>query len=75
MTTNSGEKITFGPGNKIQVPNFPIIPFIEGDGIGPDIWKASQRVMDASVAKTYGGSKGIAWREVYAGEKALRPDL
>src|ERR1051325_11387855 len=65
----SGEKITMGK-NGLQVPNEPIIPFIEGDGTGPDIWRASQRVFDAAVEKAYGGKKKIAWYEVYAGEKA-----
>ncbi|MBK9753584.1 MAG: NADP-dependent isocitrate dehydrogenase [Nannocystis sp.] len=55
----------------LTVPNHPIIPFIEGDGIGPDIWAASVRVFDAAVAKAYGGSRKIAWREVLAGEKAF----
>ncbi len=56
---------------KLQVPNHPIIPFIEGDGIGPDIWKASVRVFDAAIAKAYGGEKKIEWLEVLAGEKAF----
>jgi len=55
---------------RLTVPDNPIIPFIEGDGIGPDVWRASQRVMDAAVAKAYGGRRKIAWMEVYAGEKA-----
>jgi len=55
---------------QLSVPDNPIIPFIEGDGIGPDVWRASQRVMDAAVAKAYGGKRKIAWMEVYAGEKA-----
>jgi len=55
----------------LQVPNDPIIPFIEGDGIGPDIWAASQRIMDAAVAKAYGGERAIAWQEVLAGQKAF----
>jgi isocitrate dehydrogenase len=55
----------------LSVPNDPIIPFIEGDGTGPDIWKASVRVFDAAVAKAFGGSKKIHWHEVYAGEKAF----
>ncbi len=55
----------------LQVPNDPIIPFIEGDGIGPDIWAASVRVFDAAVAKAYGGSKKVEWKEVLAGEKAF----
>jgi isocitrate dehydrogenase len=66
----SGSKITYGNG-KINVPNDPIIPFIEGDGIGPDIWAASVRVLDAAVAKAYGGEKKIHWKEVFAGEKAF----
>ncbi len=65
-----GEKITIS-GGKLTVPNHPIIPFIEGDGIGPDIWRASVRVLDAAVEKAYGGSKKIQWMEVYAGEKAF----
>src|SRR5438128_7168213 len=54
------------------VPDNPIIPFIEGDGTGPDIWRASVRVMDAAVAKAYGGKKKIAWMEVLAGEKSFK---
>ncbi|GGF85982.1 isocitrate dehydrogenase [NADP] [Paenibacillus albidus] len=65
-----GEQITIEDG-KLQVPDRPIIPFIEGDGTGRDIWKASKRVLDAAVAKAYGGSKQIAWYEVFAGEKAF----
>jgi isocitrate dehydrogenase len=60
-----------GAGNKLNVPNDPIIPFIEGDGTGRDIWRASVRVFDAAVEKAYGGKKKIAWHEVYAGEKAF----
>lgn len=56
---------------KLQVPDFPIIPFIEGDGTGPDIWKASVRVFDASVEKVFKGGKKIIWKEVLAGEKAF----
>jgi len=55
-----------------QVPDNPIIPFIEGDGTGRDIWKASQRVFDAAVQKAYGGKRGIKWFEIFAGEKAYR---
>lgn len=62
--------ITKGP-NGLNVPNDPIIPFIEGDGTGADIWAASVRVMDAAVEKAYGGTKKIAWHEVLAGEKAF----
>jgi len=58
-------------GGKLQVPDTPIIPFIEGDGTGPDIWRASQRVFDAAVEKAYGGRRRIAWKEVLAGEKAF----
>ncbi|MCK8489509.1 NADP-dependent isocitrate dehydrogenase [Paenibacillus sp. MBLB2552] len=65
-----GEKITIQDG-KLQVPNHPVIPFIEGDGTGRDIWKASKRVLDAAVEKAYGGEKRIAWYEVFAGEKAF----
>jgi isocitrate dehydrogenase len=65
-----GDKITIDNG-KLQVPNHPIIPFIEGDGTGRDIWKASKRVLDAAVAKAYNGEKQIAWYEVFAGEKAF----
>jgi isocitrate dehydrogenase len=67
---SEGEKITRGPAGELHVPDNPIIPFIEGDGIGPDIWAASVRVFDAAVAKAYGGSRRIAWYEIYAGEKA-----
>lgn len=58
-------------GSKLVVPNDPIIPFIEGDGTGPDIWNASVRVLDAAVAKAYSGSRKIVWKEVLAGEKAF----
>src|SRR4030081_3238698 len=57
---------------QLAVPDNPIIPFIEGDGTGPDIWRSSVRVLDASVAKAYGGKRKIAWMEVYAGEKAFK---
>ncbi|HEY7288933.1 MAG TPA: isocitrate dehydrogenase (NADP(+)) [Vicinamibacterales bacterium] len=57
---------------RLNVPNDPIIPFIEGDGTGPDIWRASVRVLDAAVAKAYGGTRSIAWKEVYAGEKSFK---
>jgi len=66
----SGEKITIDANGKLQVPNNPIVPFIEGDGTGPDIWRAAQRVLDAAVEKAYKGEKKIAWYEVYAGEKS-----
>jgi isocitrate dehydrogenase len=66
-----GAKIAIANG-KLAVPANPIIPFIEGDGTGPDIWRASVRVIDAAVAKAYGGKRRIHWMEVYAGEKANR---
>jgi isocitrate dehydrogenase len=65
-----GEAIQYSDG-KYTVPNHPIIPFIEGDGTGRDIWKASQRVFDAAVAKAYGGKRSVKWYEVLAGEKAF----
>ena len=65
-----GKRITL-KNQKPLVPDNPIIPFIEGDGTGPDIWRASQRVFDAAVQKAYGGQRRIAWMEVYAGEKAF----
>jgi len=71
----AGQKITMGSDNKLQVPDNPIIPFIEGDGTGPDIWKASVRVFDAAVQKAYGGRKKISWVEVYAGEKPFNMGL
>ena len=64
-----GEKITLENG-QLNVPDHPAIPFIEGDGIGPDIWHASQMVFDAAVEKAYGGDRSIVWTEVLAGEKA-----
>ena len=72
MSATNGQPITMGAGNKLNVPDNPIIPFIEGDGTGRDIWRASVRVLDAAVEKAYGGTKKIAWREVYAGEKAFK---
>jgi isocitrate dehydrogenase len=65
-----GEKITIQDG-RLQVPNKPIIPFVEGDGTGRDIWRASVRVFDAAVQKAYGGKRKVHWMEVYAGEKAF----
>ncbi len=67
----SGEKITVKDG-RLQVPDRPIIPFIEGDGIGPDIWRASQMVFDEAVRKTSGGKRQIVWKEILAGEKAFK---
>ncbi len=69
-TPSEGEKITRGTDGELRVPQNPIIPFIEGDGIGPDIWAASVRVFDAAVNKAYEGERKIAWYEIFAGEKA-----
>jgi isocitrate dehydrogenase len=66
----TAQKITIS-NNVLNVPNHPIIPFIEGDGTGPDIWRASVRVIDAAVQKSYGGDRKIEWKEVLAGEKAF----
>ena len=69
LTVPAGDKITMGTDGKLNVPDHPIIPFIEGDGTGVDIWKASVRVFDAAVEKVYGSRRKISWMEVYAGEK------
>ena len=69
VVPDQGERIAFDNG-EIQVPDHPIIPFIEGDGIGRDIWKATRRVLDAGVEKAFQASRSIAWCEVFAGEKA-----
>ncbi|MBT8137638.1 MAG: NADP-dependent isocitrate dehydrogenase [Gammaproteobacteria bacterium] len=66
-----GDRITLKNG-VLQVPDNPIVPFIEGDGTGPDIWRATVRVLDAAVERAYGGSRKIRWMEIYAGEKANR---
>ena len=58
--------------NQLIIPDHPIIPFIEGDGTGPDIWRASRTVFDAAVQQAYGGARRVAWYEVFAGEKAYR---
>ncbi|MBO8177241.1 NADP-dependent isocitrate dehydrogenase [Aeribacillus pallidus] len=68
---SQGQKITVENG-VLNVPNDPIIPFIEGDGTGPDIWAAASRVLDAAVEKAYNGERKIVWKEVYAGEKAYK---
>lgn len=65
-----GEKITVNDDNSLNVPNRPIVPFIEGDGIGVDITPAMKKVVDAAIEKAYGGERSIAWMEIYAGEKA-----
>ena len=66
-----GSNITIS-GGRLSVPDHPIIPFIEGDGTGPDIWRASQRVIDAAVRRSYDGKRSIAWMEVFAGEKSYK---
>jgi isocitrate dehydrogenase len=66
----NGEPIGYDNGT-LRVPNRPIVPFIEGDGTGPDIWRASVRVFDAAVQRAYGGERTIAWMEVFAGEKSV----
>ncbi len=70
MTTTAGEKISIQSG-KLTVPDHPIIPFVRGDGTGPDIWAASVRVFDAAVEKAYGGTRTLEWLEVFAGELAF----
>ena len=67
-----GEKISMKPTGELEVPDNPVVLFIEGDGTGPDIWRATQPVLDAAVAKAYGGARGIIWQEILAGEKAFK---
>jgi isocitrate dehydrogenase len=67
-----GDPIRMSPSNKLEVPDHPIIPYIEGDGTGPDIWRASSAVLDAAVSKAYGGKRQLAWYEVFAGEKSKK---
>src|SRR3954462_12389950 len=64
-------KVTMGADGHLNVPDYPVIPFIEGDGIGPDVWSASKMVLDAAVEKTYKGARKIEWQEMLAGEKAF----
>lgn len=71
MIVAEGQKITMTNGT-LNVPNDPIIPFIEGDGTGPDIWRAASKVLEAAVEKAYNGEKKIVWKEVLAGEKAFK---
>ncbi len=71
VTVPPGDPIRLAADGTLEVPDRPIIPFIEGDGTGPDIWRASRLVFDAAVDKAYGGKKRIAWMELYAGEKAF----
>ena len=68
----SGEQITVNPDFSLNVPDQPIIPYIEGDGIGVDISPVMMKVVDAAVAKAYGGQRKIAWMEIFAGEKSTR---
>ena len=68
----TGEKIQYDKDGMLHVPDQPVIPYIEGDGVGPDIWKASVRVFDAAVKKCYGANRQVHWLEVYAGEKAFQ---
>lgn len=72
QTPSFGSKITLGADGHLHVPDQPILPFIEGDGTGPDITRAAMMVWDAAVEKAYGGTRKVAWMEVYAGEKATR---
>src|SRR4051812_13247513 len=66
------EKITMGSNGKLNVPNNPTIPFIEGDGIGPEIWKVAEAVFNTAVERAYNGSRKISWKEMLAGEKAFK---
>src|SRR5690348_13282804 len=70
VVPSKGQKISIANG-KLTVPDFPVVPFIEGDGTGADIWRASVRVLDAAVEKAYAGKKQIQWMEVYAGQKSF----
>jgi isocitrate dehydrogenase len=65
------EKITMGSNGKLNVPNNPIVPFIEGDGIGPEIWKVAEKVFNTAVERAYNGTRKIEWKEILAGEKAF----
>ena len=65
-------KITKSSDGAFNIPDVPIIPFIEGDGIGPDVWRATRKVVDAAVDKTYSGRRRVSWLEAYAGEKGFR---
>ncbi|MGD9023096.1 MAG: isocitrate dehydrogenase (NADP(+)) [Deltaproteobacteria bacterium] len=72
MSSNGRQRITLGPHGDLEVPDNPVLPFIEGDGIGPDIWAAARGVLDAAVARAYSNKRRIQWVEVFAGEKAFR---
>ena len=69
VVPEAGQRISIEGGN-LNVPDNPIVPFIEGDGTGPDIWRATVRVLDAAVEKAYGGKRKIHWMEIYAGQKS-----
>ena len=71
IVPSEGQAITMGPSG-LNVPDMPIIPFIEGDGTGPDIWNASRAVFDAAIKKAYKGKRKIVWFEVFAGEKSFK---
>jgi len=68
----NNNKIRKNPDGSLKVPDRPVIPYIEGDGIGPDIWRATRRVIDGAVKKAYEGRRGIVWLEVAAGEKSFQ---
>src|SRR4030042_2796361 len=68
----AGEKIQYDHDGRFVVPDQPIIPYIEGDGVGPDIWRASVRVFNAAVEKCYGHKRRVEWIEIFAGEKAFQ---
>jgi isocitrate dehydrogenase len=72
MPHHEAEKITLNPAGGLKVPERPVVLFIEGDGTGPDIWRATRPVLDAAVARAYGGKRALAWQEVLAGEKAFK---
>lgn len=72
VVPSEGRKITLHPDCTLNVPDSPIIPFVEGDGIGIDVTPAIHKVVNAAVEKAYGGRRRIAWMEVYCGEKALK---
>lgn len=72
MKKTTARIIEINTDRTLMVPDFPIVPFIEGDGIGPDIWQAARFVLDSAVTSAYGAEKGISWLEIYAGEKAFR---
>jgi isocitrate dehydrogenase len=73
MTTpRSGERIISLQNGRLAVPDYPTIPFVEGDGSGPDIWRAARRVLDAAVERAYGNQRKVDWKEILAGEKSFK---